>query len=297
MTTTTALFTATGHDALACAYPALPCGLNHGLSGHPLFTRAALEQLAASLPATHVEHSIGDVPVNQDPSATRVVPMTAAEVVRTIDTNRCWMVMKKVEYIPAYARLLEELLADIAAVVTPLTGPIIRPESFVFLSAPGSVTPFHFDPEHNILLQLEGSKAMNVYPADNTDLVPQLAHEAFHRGAHRNLAHRDEFEAQAQPFSLHPGDAVYVPVKAPHWVQNGPTVSVSFSVTWRSQLSDGEARLHLVNHQLRKLGLQPALPGQNPLADQAKVSAHRGFKAVTHGIKRALGRQPDRTAY
>lgn len=297
MTTNTVLFTPTGHAALASAYPALPCGLNHGLVGHPLLTRAALEELAASLPASHVEHSIGDVPVNQDPSATKVVPLTPAEVVRTIDTNRCWMVMKKVEHVPAYARLLDALLADIADLVTPLTGPIVRLESFVFLSAPNSVTPFHMDPEHNILLQIEGRKTMNVYPADSTEMVPQEAHEAFHRGAHRNLVHRDAFDAQARPFAMQPGDAVYVPVKAPHWVQNGPEVSISFSVTWRSRLSDGEARLHLVNHQLRKLGLQPALPGHSPLADQAKVSAHRGFKAVTHGIKRALGKQPDRTAY
>jgi Cupin-like domain len=294
---TTPFFLPTAHQALDTAYPALPCGLDHGLAQHPLFTRAALEALAARLPASHVEHSIGDVPVNQDPAATKIVPMTAADVVRTIDTNRCWMVMKKVEYLPEYAQLLENLLADIADLLTPVTGPIIRPESFVFLSAPGSVTPFHIDPEHNILLQIEGSKTMNVFPADNREMVPQLAHEAFHRGAHRNLMYREEFEAQAQSFPLSPGNAVYVPVKAPHWVQNGPTVSVSFSITWRSQLSDGEARLHLVNHQLRKLGLQPAVPGERPIADQTKVNMHRGFKAVTHGIKRALGRQPDRTAY
>lgn len=297
MTMKPLFFPPAAHQALAATYPARPCGLDHGLASHPLFTRAALESLAARLPASHVEHSIGDVPVNQDPAATRVVPMTAADIVRTIDTNRCWMVMKKVECVPEYARLLDELLADIVHLLTPVTGPIIRPESFVFLSAPGSVTPFHIDPEHNILLQIEGRKTMNIFPADNPEMVPQLAHEAFHLGAHRNLKYRDEFAAQAQPFALEPGDAVYVPVKAPHWVQNGPKVSVSFSITWRSRLSDGEARLHLVNHQLRRLGLQPAVPGQRPVADQAKVRAHRGFKAVTHGIKRALGRQPDRTAY
>ena len=297
MTTTHALFTPAAHAALASAYPAQPCGLSHGLARHPLLTRAALEALAASLPVSHIEHSIGDVPVNQDPSATQVAPMTAPEVVRSIDTNRCWMVMKKVEHVPAYAELLETLLADLARLIVPMTGPIIRPEAFVFLSAPNSVTPFHMDPEHNILLQIEGSKAMNIYPADSTEMVPQEAHEAFHRGAHRNLIHKQAFEEQARPFALQPGDAVYVPVKAPHWVQNGPEVSISFSVTWRSRLSDGEARLHLVNHQLRKLGLQPALPGRSPLADQAKISAHRGFKAVTHTVKRALGRQPDRTAY
>jgi hypothetical protein len=27
------------------------------------------------------------------------------------------------------------------------------------------VTPFHFDPEHNILLQIRGRKTMTIFPA------------------------------------------------------------------------------------------------------------------------------------
>ena len=35
-------------------------------------------------------------------------------------------------------------------------------EGFIFLSAPGSTTPAHTDPEHNFLLQVRGPKEMNV---------------------------------------------------------------------------------------------------------------------------------------
>ena len=31
-------------------------------------------------------------------------------------------------------------------------------QGFIFISSPGSVTPFHIDPENNFLLQIRGSK-------------------------------------------------------------------------------------------------------------------------------------------
>src|SRR3546814_7623125 len=44
-----------------------------------------------------------------------------------------------------------------------------------------------------------------------------------------------------------PGEALLVPVKAPHFVQNGPAVSISFSITWRSERSVAEGELHSLN--------------------------------------------------
>ncbi len=34
--------------------------------------------------------------------------------------------------------------------------------------------------------------------------------------------------AHGRPFELTPGESIYLPVKAPHWVNNVPEVSVSF---------------------------------------------------------------------
>lgn len=279
------------------AYPDRPCLVVHDLQHHPLFQLAALADLADRLPASHIEHALGKVPVNQDPANTRVAPLTPGEVVRSIADNGCWMVMKKVEHDPAYAALLDECLGALAPVIGARTGAHRRAEAFIFVSAPDSVTPFHIDPEHNILLQIAGSKTMHVYPQDDPELVPQLAHEAFHRGAHRNLPHRAEFDARASSFILTPGTAVHVPVKAPHWVQNGPVPSISFSITWRSDASDAEARLHRVNHRLRQAGLTPAAVGASPAMDAAKVQLHRGVKNATGALRRLLGKERERTAY
>jgi len=291
-------FAPDGLTALAAAYPARHAPVRHVLQDHPLFALDALADLAARLPASHVEHSFGNLAVDQDPEAIRQAALTPAQIVRGIADNGCWMVLKKVDSDRAYAALIDACLAEIAPLVTPVTGAYRRREAFIFLSSPNSVTPFHMDPEHNILLQIAGQKTMTVYPADDLSIVPQETHEAFHRGGrHRNMRHDPAFDALATPYVMHAGDAVYVPVKAPHWVQNGAVPSISFSITWRSDVSDGEARLHRVNDRLRGLGVTPGRPGAIPVVDAAKVAAHRSVKAATGTARRLLGKGRDRAAY
>lgn len=296
--TASSCFTPHGLDAFAAAYPGDAAPVRHALHDHPLFALDALADLAARLPASHVEHNLGNLAVDQRPEAIHQAALSPSEIVRTIADNGCWMVLKKVDVDPAYAALIDACLAEIAPVTAAATGEYRRREAFIFLSAPGSVTPFHMDPEHNILLQIAGSKTMTVYPAGDPAIVPQTVHEAFHRGgAHRNMRHDPAFDAKATAFAMMPGDAVYVPVKAPHWVQNGPTPSISFSITWRSRMSDGEARLHRVNQRMRSLGIDPAAPGAAPIADAAKVAGHRAVKGAVATARRLLGRERDRAAY
>src|SRR3546814_19933648 len=72
-------------------------------------------------------------------------------------------------------------------VVEPRTGAMLTPQGFLFISSPGSITPYHFDPEHNILLQLRGTKVMNVWPAGDERFAHRTQHERYHTGGHRNL--------------------------------------------------------------------------------------------------------------
>ena len=61
-----------------------------------------------------------------------------------------------------------------------------------------------------------------------------------------------------------PGEAVLVPVKAPHFVRNGDAVSVSFSITWRSERSVAEGELHGLNRTLNRWGLPRISIGAQP---------------------------------
>lgn len=261
--------------ALSERYPHAPARLKHRLSGDPRFTLEALVALAGRLPAASIEYNGGDLPVGHDPARTPANGLSPEETIRRIESCRSWMVLKNVEADPVYAAAMEDCLAEIAPVAAGETGPMAKKIAFIFISSPGAVTPFHMDPEHNILMQMRGAKTMRVYSAKGA-IVSDEQHEAYHSGdAHRNLVHRPEFDALAQAHDLAPGDALYVPVKAPHWVQNGPAPSISFSITWRSRLSLDEASLRLANRWVRARGLTPPAPGERPLRDRVAVLAHR----------------------
>ena len=267
--------------AFGALYPETPGVVRHTLADHAMFTLDALAALAERLDPATVEYNRGDLPTGIDPDSIPSNGLSIADTIRGIETNGSWMVLKFVERDPTYAALLKATLDELLPVVTPRTGAMHQLEAFIFLSSPNSVTPLHFDPEHNILLQLRGEKTMTVFPQTDEQIAPGDAHERFYQGlAHRNLPWRNDYAARGTAFTLHPGDGMFVPVMAPHWVQNGPGVSISFSVTWRSDWTYAVADAHALNAVLRKTGLNPAQPGRYPDQNRAKALAWRAMRRI-----------------
>ncbi len=278
---TVTVFPASALAALDVAYPSKPLKLNHALVSHPLLTLPALERLATALPAGSVEYNAGDLPIGVRPEDIPENRLGIADTIRAIDRCGSWMVLKRIEQHPDYARLLHDVLGELTPITEPRTGRMHQCEGFIFLSSPASVTPFHFDPEHNILLQVSGTKTMTVFPADDEDLAGAAIHEAFHLGQHhRNLPWQDEFTGRGLEITLTPGDAIHVPVKSPHWVKNHEAVSISLSVTWRSDWSVAEADARAFNHVARGIGLNPRRPAAFPARNLAKSLAYRAIRRL-----------------
>ena len=266
--------------SFAALYPETPGLVAHGLVGHPLLELDALVALAARMRPETVEYNRADLPVGSAPDAAIGNGLSIADTLHGIETNGSWMVLKFIEQDPAYRALLADTLAGLMPVVGPVTGPMLKPEGFIFVSSPHAVTPFHFDPEHNVLLQLRGTKVMTVFPATDEDVVAPGEHERFHAGGHRNLPWREDMVKAGTSFTLSPGVALFVPVKAPHWVANGPGVSISLSVTWRSGWSFAEADARAFNALLRRRGLQPASPARYPARNLPKSLAWRALRKL-----------------
>jgi hypothetical protein len=96
-------------------------------------------------------------------------------------------------------------------------------------------------------------------------------------GYHHNMPFEERFQDKATVFTLEPGSRLHFPVGAPHWVKNGPAVSISFSVTFRSYESEKQAIVYFVNSKLRKLGMNPTGPRRSPWKDCLK---HAGFQTA-----------------
>lgn len=268
--------------AMAGAYPEGSFRLRHRFSDDQRFTLQSLLKLAMRLPPEAIEYNAGDIPIDQDPDKTPMTGLSIEETIRRIEECNSWMVIRHVEQDAEYKAALEECLAEIAPHAAASTGRMHQKVGFIFISSANATTPMHLDPEHNILVHLKGRKRMTIYRTDK-GIISDEHHERYHVGtAHRNLNHRPEFDAHGETFDLGPGDAVYVPVKAPHWVKTGPEPCISFSITWRSRASDSEARLRIANHRIRALGGAPPAPGANPARDAAVTLAQRVVYKLTH---------------
>jgi hypothetical protein len=269
----------------AACYPDRPDKLSHKLAGHPLLTLEALVELGRRMDPADVEYNAGDLPLGVDPDEVSHTGLSVEDTIRGIEQCGSWMVLKHVDKDPAYKALLEEALGELAGVIEPVSGEMVTKVGFIFVSSPGAVTPFHLDPEHNVLLQIRGSKTMMIVPGDES-VVPPEKHEAYHAGSHRNVPWRDEFEARGHRFELAPGDAVHVPLMWPHWVKNGPEPSISFSITWKSHWIYEEADARGLNHILRRWGLAPASPAPFPKRNPAKAYAFRAIRKVRQQLGR-----------
>ncbi len=274
------VFTPAARQLFAASYPEVPHILPHQLGRHPLIELDALAVLAEVLPTLSIEYNKADQPIGVDgkPDPTGI---PIGETIRNIERTGSWAVLKNIEQAPAYAALLADLLAEIRPQIEAKTGRMLKTQGYIFISSPGAVTPYHFDPEHNILLQIRGSKVMTQFPAGDPAFAPDEVHETYHTGGGRELGWRDDLAAGGTEFALAPGEALFVPVMAPHFVRNGPDPSVSLSITWRSEWSFAEADARAFNGMLRKIGLTPRSPGRWPHRNRTKALGWRVIRKLS----------------
>jgi hypothetical protein len=266
--------------------------IQHHLCDEPAFQLPRLVELAKRLPAEQVEYYAGNVSVAQRKKEYPKNGLSIVETIRRIEECGSWMVLKNVEGDPEYESFLRALLGewygqiDPRKLRTPVSG-MHREHAFIFISSPNSVTPFHLDDEHNFLLQIRGSKRVHMWDQKDRTVVSedemeshlQLWHDPDHE---RYLPFTEEFQERASVFELNSGEGLHFPFAAPHWVKNGPQVSISFSVTFRSDLCERAAVVYYINRRLRKLGLNPTPPHQSGWRDALKVT---GYDAARRTLK------------
>lgn len=273
------IFPANSRAAFAAGYPEMPHVLAHDLRDHPLFELEALAQLGKSLPDGSIEYNRGDLPIGVDGKPERPA-ISIGETIRKIAETGSWAVLKNIEQNPLYAAILADLLEELRPQIEARTGKMMMTQAFVFVSSPNAVTPYHFDPEHNILLQLRGSKTMTQFPAGDAKYAPDEIHEGYHTGGPRELIWREELSRGGREFRIGPGEALFVPVMAPHFVRNGPDPSISLSITWRSEWSFAEADARAFNGVLRRIGIKPRRTGRWPARNLAKAIGWRVLRKL-----------------
>lgn len=268
--------------------------VRHTLMGHPLLELPRLVELGRRLGAT------GSVRTHDDKASAGTdfvkaaelhrVARPAAEVIADIEHAGAWMALHHVQQDPEYRALVDAILDCARPTVERKDGPMHHKAGWIFITSPGAVTPYHMDHEHNFILQVRGTKRIHVFDALDRDIVSEAALEAFHHWGSRELMGWSEaIQHKAQVFDATPGMGAYMPVTSPHWVQNGPEVSITISATYYSPETRRRKRLHQANAALRARGLSPAPVGAHPLGDRVKDAAYHAFQEARARLKRARG--------
>lgn len=269
-------------EEFARCFDRRPFLINHNLCDHPLFQLDRLLQLAKDLPETHIEYNAGTLPVNQDQAKTPRNGLTPEETIQRIRDCKSWMVMKWVETDPEYGALLEQCLAEVRPHSEPIAPGMRQPQAFIFVTSPGSVTPYHIDPEHNFLLQIRGSKIIRQFDGNDPTILTHEELEEFYALRKRNMTLKEENRERCWTYDLLSGQGLHFPVTFPHWVQNGNEVSISFSITFRTPDLDRRRATYQFNHGLRKWGIAPQPYGQSSAMDETKYQIVRTWNKLSN---------------
>lgn len=242
--------------------PTTPLLVRHNLSEHPLLTLPAVTALAKRLPKKFVRYHSGKLSVKtrfDEATKANATGLTIEETMENIEQSGSFVSLQHIQTDAEYKGLVDEVLADIRDAVEPFEANVGKATGCIFVSSPNSVTPYHRDHEGNFLMQVRGTKLVRVWDPADPNTVNDREQEVFHAAwTLKETIYRDELEQSAYKMELHPGECAFMPFTAPHWVQNGPAVSVSIAVTFLTDRSYRETNVFRANYLLRKLGVKPA---------------------------------------
>jgi hypothetical protein len=247
--------------------------LNHELTGQPLFELPRLIELArdtAEKRPTDLYYDAGVTDLNER-WGTSPAQFPVDETIRRIDEAGAFIILKRAETDPAYAKLLDRCMSDLLQVSgRELEKRMRRREVIIFITSPRRITTYHIDSETNFLLQVHGEKDISIFSKYDREVLPEEEIERFWAVDNNAAVYKPQLQGHADVVRLVPGNGVHIPVNAPHWVQNDDNISVSVSINYHSYDSE-YAHLYCTNYYLRrKLGINPTPPRQSVLLDALK---------------------------
>jgi hypothetical protein len=251
--------------AFARDFDKRPFYLQHDLQAHPLLELSSMAALSGRLHPALVEWNSGHAGAYGKPDQIRPPTLPCKETILAVGERPAWVLLRQIEHVPLYKTLVDELLDEIKPLSEQMRPGMVQREAFLFISSHEAVTPFHFDPEHNFLLQVRGRKTVHMWDPGNRLVLPERALDDYYANvrSNRDQPYRDDFLASAWVLPLNPGQGVHFPLHAPHWVRTESDVSISLSITFRSRLSRSCAAVHTTNGHVRRSGVEP--PAQAPL--------------------------------
>jgi hypothetical protein len=243
--------------------------VRHDLVDHPLFSLEAIAELADRLPADSVRRERGNLPLVNREGYVDVGQGKPSATILDVENNGFRVSLRDIQQAPEYRALIDECLDEVEELVRDREGGMRRRTGYLFITAPASNTPMHFDPEHSFLLQVKGIKHVSV-AAFEDDSIRQHQLDRYYDGQECDFPAMEEI---AEHFLLEPGVGVYLPSFVPHWVTTEAGISVSFSIPFYTEFSERAESVNRINRRLRKLHMSPRGPGHSDGRDRVKATS------------------------
>ena len=282
------------------AFPGGSVGFAHDLPLDDRLTLAAVADLADRLPRRSV---IADTAAQSLLAPQAGPPRGALErpgdVIRDLHNANAWLTLLNVEDDLGMAEIMNSHLDQLEAGMSAKRGKRVKMRKrvgFVFVSSPNSVTPVHFDIEHSLLMQVSGCKTVSIGRWES-DAARRHEVNRYWDGSHGRI---ETLQPEDATYTMTPGRAVYIPPGTPHWVHNGPDISLSVTLTYFTAATVRENRVEDFNAHLRRRRLKPREPGHSAAVDTAKSYAMgawvmgRRLRSASAGTKQRDGQaHPD----
>ncbi|MEO6239496.1 MAG: transcription factor [Vicinamibacterales bacterium] len=272
--------------------------VRHHLMDHPLLQLDKLVALGRRLAASnsvrwHSAEATQDSSFHHAPD-THKAKWSAEETLARIEDASAWCSLLNVQQDSEYRALIDEILDGVRPIVERKDPGMCFRAGWIFISSPNAITPYHLDHEHNFILQVRGGKTLRVWDPLDRNIVSEEALELFHGASSRDkITWSQDIEERAYKFDLEPGMGGYMPTNAPHWVKNGPGVSITLSATYYTQATNRRKLQYRCNYMLRRRGLSPSPVGISPIVDSTKLAVFNVVRGLNHSLQKLRGRAPE----
>ena len=250
--------------------------MQHSLVGHPLLEWGAIAALAGRLPE-------GSIEIGGDQSAVvagldyerRLLEGDAEAAVLALENQERSLYFYNVETDSEMSPLVKGLINDGRSLLGVDRSDVMSEEGYLFISGGTAVTSAHVDHECNFLLVTSGRKRVWIAPVGEPE--GEIALEALHSGRYGSCGSKP---SGMEMYELGPGEGIFIPPRAAHYVENGPGPCTALSVVFLHRMTKDEVPVYAWNARLRRLGLKPKAPGISPRRDRVKRGSFNAVRTV-----------------
>ncbi len=269
-------------SSASCGVGKEPFHFRHPLAGHAAFSTEALIRLCETVPRAWISNRRADRDIVSPHGGPGTDDRPPVDVIRDLANAHNWLIVHHLEHVAPYTALLDKTVDAVTHAIDRREGKLLDRGAVAFAASPRAVVPVHIDRHHNFLLQITGTKEFVVGHFDTPAVQARELARAF--GPNASSSHH--VPTQQTVFRLGPGDGVYIPANAFHWVRGGSETSVAFSCAFRTERTETAELANEFDAALRRLGLPLRTP---------RGATLDGLKASVVRLRRGLREQRTRS--